>query len=95
MDVQYYANRYYPNKSEAIRALRQLGVGPADASNAIDEAFIEIEESKRNKEMERRQKAQNAVKVVGRGAGMATFAAGALGFRVISNLTKMYTKKRR
>ena len=95
VDVQYYANRYYPNKAEAIRALRQLGVGAVDAGNAIEEAFLEIEESRRRKEKERQQKMQNAAKVVGRGIGMAVFATGALGFHVVSNLTKTYTKKRR
>lgn len=95
VDVQYYANRHYPNKSEAIRALCQLGMRPVDASNAIEEAFIEIKESKRHKELERRQKAQNVVKVLGRGVGMAAFATGVVGFRVISGLTKKYTKKRR
>ena len=92
VDVQYYADRYYPNKSEAIQALRQLGVDAVDANNAIEDAFIEIRQSK---ELEHRKKAQQAAKVVGRGVGMAAFATGALGFRVISNLTKMYTKKRR
>lgn len=95
VDVQYYADKYYPNKSEAIRALRQLGVGAADASNAIDEAFAKIKGNNRRKEMERHEKAQNAVRVVGKGAATAVAATGILGFKTISKLTRMYTKKRR
>ena len=41
------------------------------------------------------KKAKNAAKAVGKGVGIAAFATGALGLRIISNLTKIYSKKRR
>ena len=96
VDVPHYANRYYPDKAKAISALIQLGVGGVDARKAMDDAFLEITNSKKQAKANNRQKtAQKAVKTAGKGVGIAAFTAGALGFRVISNLTKMYTKKRR
>ncbi len=103
-DAFYYADKYYPDKAKALAELLRLGIGGIESRKAIDEAFREIEKARRNKVApyhpkenvtKNQQKAQRAASVIGKGFGMTVFAAGALGFRILSNLTKMYTKKRR
>ena len=97
-------------KLEAIKRIRTWtslsladAVNIADNFNSIDfsrpQTLIHVNKAQKNhldqSTTTNQKKAQNAVKAVGKGAGMAAFATGALGFRILSNLTKMYTKKRR
>ena len=92
VDVAHYANRYYPSKPDAIRALRQLGVPEADAVNAIEEAFREI---KTDREANRRKNTRQAAKKAGKGLGLAAFFCGYGFFYTISRLVKPYMGKRR
>ena len=94
-------------KLEAIKRIRMWtplsladALHIADNFDSIDfnrpQELIHVNKSNRNTANHSKQeKAQNAVKAVGKGVGLAAFAAGALGFRVISNLTKRYSNKRR
>ena len=95
VDVGYYAQKYYPNKSEAIHALRQLGVGDADARNAIENAFLEIQKKKHQKDIQRKKKDQKAVKTVGKTAGLTALFGGYGVFWIVSRLVKPYMGKRR
>lgn len=92
VDTSYYANKFYPRKTEAIRALQQLGVGPVDAHNAIEDAFREIEEQTKKV---RQDKVSNAAKAIGKGIGLAALFSGYGIFRIITGLVKPYMGKRK
>ena len=94
-------------KLEAIKRIRMWthlsladAVHVVDNFNSIDfsrpQARIHVNKPNKNTiNYSKGEKAQNVAKTVGKGVGMTAFVTGALGLRVISNLTKMYSKKRK
>ena len=95
VDVNYYANKFYPDKDKAINAIVQNGVSKIDAKIAMDNAFEEIETKRKSIKLDRQERLQNAAASIGGGLAVASVGAGIAGLRLAANITKRYMKKKR